>query len=74
MCDRVALTMPLLVGTDTPEPFVTPWNFTVGDLNTALGTELDKITKGEVALGGSSLQVAARQLQTILDKPPPQLK
>jgi ABC-type glycerol-3-phosphate transport system substrate-binding protein len=57
-----------------PEPFVTPWNFTVGDLNTALGTELDKFTKGEVALSASSLQVAAQHLQTILDKPPPQLK
>jgi len=57
-----------------PEPFVTPWNFTVGDLNTALGTELDKFTKGEVALSGTSLQVAAKQLQAILDKPPPQLK
>jgi ABC-type glycerol-3-phosphate transport system substrate-binding protein len=57
-----------------PEPFVTPWNFTVNEVNAALGSELDKITKGEVVLSASSLQVASRQLQAILDKPPPALK
>lgn len=57
-----------------PEPYVTPWNFTLNELNTALGAEIDKITKGEVALSGASLQATARQLQTILDKPPPRLK
>ena len=57
-----------------PEPFVTPWNFTVNDLNMALGTELDKITKGEVPLSATSLQAAAKQLQVILDRPPPRLK
>jgi ABC-type glycerol-3-phosphate transport system substrate-binding protein len=57
-----------------PEPYVTPWNFTVNEVNTALAAELDKITKGEVVLSAASLQVAARQLQTILDKPPPRLK
>jgi hypothetical protein len=57
-----------------PEPFVTPWNLTVNELNTALGTALDRITKGEVALSASSLQVASQQLQAIVDKPPPQLK
>jgi hypothetical protein len=57
-----------------PEPFVTPWNLTVNELNTALGTALDEITNGEVALNASSLQAAAQRLQAILDKPPPRLK
>jgi ABC-type glycerol-3-phosphate transport system substrate-binding protein len=56
-----------------PEPFVTPWNFTINDLNAALNTELDKFTKGEVALSATTLQVASKQLQAILDKPPPRL-
>jgi hypothetical protein len=41
---------------------------------TSAANEMDKITKGEVVLSAASLQVAARQLQTILDKPPPRLK
>ena len=56
-----------------PEPFATPWNFTINDLNAALGTELNKFTRGEVALSASSLQVAAQQLQAILDRAPPRL-
>jgi len=42
-------------------------------LNAALGTELNKFARGEVALSASSLQVAAQQLQAILDRPPPRL-
>jgi ABC-type glycerol-3-phosphate transport system substrate-binding protein len=57
-----------------PEPYVTAWNFTGGDLNTALGTELDKITRGEAPVSDPFLQAVAAQLQTILDKPPPRLR
>jgi ABC-type glycerol-3-phosphate transport system substrate-binding protein len=56
-----------------PEPYITAANFTGGEINTALGTELDKLSKEQAPVGDSFLQAAAAQLQAILDKPPPRL-
>ena len=57
-----------------PEPYVTAWNFLGADVNTTLGSELDKVTKGEVAVNEGYLQNLTAQLQAILDKPPSRLK
>jgi ABC-type glycerol-3-phosphate transport system substrate-binding protein len=56
-----------------PEPFLAPWNLSGSDFNTALGAELDKITRGEIALSATSLQAATGPLQAIVDRPPPRL-
>jgi multiple sugar transport system substrate-binding protein len=56
-----------------PEPYVTAWNYLGADLNTVLGTELDRVTKGEIAVNDGFLQNLTSQLQTILDKPPSRL-
>jgi hypothetical protein len=57
-----------------PEPYVTAWNYLGADLNTILGNELDRVTKGEVAVNDGFLQNLTSQLQTVLDKPPSRLK
>ena len=57
-----------------PEPYVTAWNYLGADLNTILGTELDKVTKGETAANDGFLQNLTSQLQTVLDKPPSRLR
>jgi multiple sugar transport system substrate-binding protein len=57
-----------------PEPYVTAANFTGGEVNTALGAELDKLTKEQAAVSDTFLQAAAAQIQAILDKPPPRLQ
>lgn len=57
-----------------PEPYITAWNYLGADLNAILGTELDKVTKGEVAVNDGFLQNLTAQLQTVLDKPPTRLK
>jgi len=57
-----------------PEPYITAWNYLGNDLNTILGTELDRVTKGEIAVNDGFLQNLTSQLQTVLDKPPSRLK
>jgi multiple sugar transport system substrate-binding protein len=57
-----------------PEPYVTAWNYLGADLNTILGTELDKVTKGEIAVNEGFLTNMTNQLQAVLDKPPSRLK
>jgi ABC-type glycerol-3-phosphate transport system substrate-binding protein len=57
-----------------PEPYVTAWNYLGADVNTKLGEELDKVTKGEAAVNDSFLQNLTKDLQTILDKPPSRLQ
>ena len=57
-----------------PEPYITAWNYLGGELNTALGAQLDRVTKGEVAVNEGYLQALTSQLQAILDKPPSRLK
>ena len=57
-----------------PEPYITAWNYLGADLNTILGTELDRVTKGEIAVNDGFLQNLTSQLQTVLDKPPSRLR
>ena len=57
-----------------PEPYVTAWNYLGSDLNTTLGAELDKVTKGETVVNDGFLKNLTSLLQTILDKPPSRLK
>ncbi|HEX2033970.1 MAG TPA: extracellular solute-binding protein [Chloroflexota bacterium] len=57
-----------------PEPYVTPWNYLGAELNTILGTELDRVTKGELAINDGFLQNLTAQLQAVLDKPPSRLQ
>jgi multiple sugar transport system substrate-binding protein len=57
-----------------PEPYVTAANFLGGDVNATLGTELDKITKGEIAVNDGWITNVTSLLQTILDKPVARLK
>ena len=57
-----------------PEPYITAWNYLGADLNTILGTELDRVTKGEVAVNDGFLQNLTGQLQAVLDKPPSRLR
>jgi multiple sugar transport system substrate-binding protein len=52
-----------------PEPYVTAWNYLGADLNTVLGTELDRVTKEEVAVNDGFLQNVTAQLQAVLDRP-----
>ena len=57
-----------------PEPYITAWNSLGADLNTILGNELDKVTKGEAAVNDGFLQNVTGQLQAVLDKPPSRLR
>jgi ABC-type glycerol-3-phosphate transport system substrate-binding protein len=57
-----------------PEPYITAWNYLGNDLNTVLGNELDRVTKGELAINDGFLQNLTGQLQAILDKPPSRLQ
>jgi multiple sugar transport system substrate-binding protein len=57
-----------------PEPYVTAWNYLGNDLNTILGTELDRVTSGELAVTDGFLQNLTAQLQAVLDKPPSRLQ
>ena len=57
-----------------PEPFLAPWNLSATDFNAALGAELDRLTRGEVAVSATALQAANAPLQAILDRPPPRLQ
>jgi hypothetical protein len=57
-----------------PEPYVTAWNYLGNDLNTILGNELDRVTKGELAINDGFLQNLSGQLQAVLDKPPSRLQ
>jgi ABC-type glycerol-3-phosphate transport system substrate-binding protein len=57
-----------------PEPYVTAWNYLGNDLNTILGNELDRVTKGELAINDGFLQNLTGQLQAVLDKPPSRLQ
>ena len=57
-----------------PEPYVTAWNYLGADLNTILGTELDRVTKSETTVNDGFLQNLTSQLQTVLDKPPSRLR
>ena len=57
-----------------PEPYVTAWNYLGADVNTILGNELDRVTKGELAVNDGFLQNVTAQLQAVLDKPPPRLQ
>ena len=57
-----------------PEPYVTPWNFLGAEVNSVLGTELDKVTKGEVGINEGFLQSVTSLVQAVLDKPPSRLK
>lgn len=52
-----------------PEPYITAWNYLGADLNTLLGDELDKVTRGEIAVNEGFLQNLTVQLQAILDRP-----
>jgi len=57
-----------------PEPYVTAANFLGGDINSTLGAEVDKVTKGETAVNDGFLNNVTSLLQTILDKPVSRLK
>jgi len=57
-----------------PEPYVTAWNFLGADVDKVLGGELDRVTKGEVAINEGFLQSVTSQIQAVLDKPPSRLK
>ena len=57
-----------------PEPYITAWNYLGADLNTILGNELDRVTKGELAVNDGFLQNVTAQLQAVLDKPPSRLQ
>ncbi|HEV2121768.1 MAG TPA: extracellular solute-binding protein, partial [Chloroflexota bacterium] len=57
-----------------PEPYITAWNYLGADLNKILGDELDRVTKGEVAVNDGFLQNLTAQLQAVLDKPPSRLQ
>ena len=57
-----------------PEPYITAWNYLGADLNTILGTELDRVTKGELAVTDGFLGNITSQLQSVLDKPPSRLQ
>lgn len=57
-----------------PEPYITPWNYLGAELNTILGTELDRVTKGELIVNDGFLQNVTSQLQAVLDKPPTRLQ
>jgi len=57
-----------------PEPYITAWNYLGADLNTILGNELDRVTKGEIAVNDGFLQNVTSQLQAVLDKPPSRLR
>ncbi|MGH2369850.1 MAG: hypothetical protein ACRDI2_16840, partial [Chloroflexota bacterium] len=57
-----------------PEPYITAWNYLGAELNTIMGTELDRVTKGEVAVNEGFLQNVTAQLQAVLDRPPSRLR